>query len=447
MKLETLETRRDSSRGNSRASVVRSPSFLCLHRRRWNVALISILIISAMLRIVWGVVVPVHPVSDGYAYDVFARNLAKGIGYAWDPTHMTAHWPVGTSFIYSVLYRIFGFTYIPIVVFNVLVSLGTIWLSMTLARHWFDERVAIIAGFVFALWPSQIEFISVLGSELIFNFILLLWLAVWELAPLNRWPKVVLIGFLAAATCYIRPVALVLPVVFCSVEILRERKYLLPIARAAIILLTMALLIAPWSIRNTRLFGRFVQISTNGGVNFWEGNNPTGNGETEGLPPETAKMQEADRDIYLGNIAKAYVRQYPGRFVLRTLKKAVWLYDHETIGVHWNLSGLTERYGAQVILPLKLLNDLYWWLVLVLGLIGSGVLMVQRGIWASITSIPILMWLYFTALYAVFVVQDRYHFPTLPFIAMLAGVALNAFAQLRATQETPAVVTTSRERR
>jgi hypothetical protein len=412
------------------------------HWDRWNAVLISILTVSAILRILWAVAVPVHPVSDSYAYDVFAQNLAKGIGYAWGPENLTAHWPVGTSFIYSVLYRIFGFTYTPIVVFNVLISLGTIWLSMALARRWFNERVAIITGLVFTFWPSQIEFTSVLGSELIFNFSLLIWLAVWDLAPLNRWAKTFLIGFLAAATCYIRPVALVLPVVFCFVEFLRERKYLHPIARVAIVLLTMAVLIAPWSIRNTRIFGRFVQISTNGGVNFWEGNNPTSNGETEDLPPDAAKMQEADRDIYLGNIAKAYVRQYPGRFVIRTLKKAVLLYDHETIGVHWN-PGLTERYGDRVILPLKLLNDLYWWLILALGLIGSGVLVSQRGIWVAITSIPILMWLYFTALYAVFVVQDRYHFPALPFIAMLAGVALNAFAQRRAAQKAPAVVAAS----
>jgi hypothetical protein len=404
------------------------------YRDRWNATLVSILTISTILRILWAAAVPVHPVSDGYVYDVFATNLAKGVGYAWGPGNMTAHWPVGTSFIYSILYRIFGFTYIPIEVLNLTISIGTIWLSMVLARHWFNKRVAIITGLVFTFWPSQIEFISVLASELIFNFFLLIWVAVWQLAPLNRWAKAFLIGALAAATCYIRPVALILPVVFCFIEILREKNIFIPIARAAIIFLIMAVLIAPWSIRNTRLFGHFVQISTNGGVNFWEGNNPTGNGETEGLPPEAARMQEADRDVYLGNIAKAYVRQYPGRFVMRTLKKAVWLYDHETIGVHWN-PGLTEKYGDRIILPLKLLSDLYWWLVLVLGLIGLGVLVIQRGIWAAITSVPVLLWLYFTALYAVFVVQDRYHFPTLPFIAMLAGVALDALFQRRAIQK------------
>jgi hypothetical protein len=416
-------------------------------RDRWNAALISILTVSTILRTLWAVAVPVRPLSDCYVYDLFARNLATGIGYAWGPGKLTAHWPVGTSFIYSILYRIFGFTYTPILVLNLLISLGTIWLSMALARHWFNKEIAIITGIVFTFWPSQIEFTSVLGSELIFNFFLLIWLAVWELAPLNRWAKTLLIGVLAAATCYIRPVALLLPVVFCFIEIHRERKLLLPIARAAIIFLTMALLIAPWSIRNTHLFGHFVQISTNGGVNFWEGNNPTGNGTTENLPPETEKMQEADRDIYLGSIAKAYVRQYPGRFVVRTIKKVGLLYDHETIGIHWNSSGLTERYGDRVIFPLKLLNDLYWWLVLALALIGSIVLVIQRGIWAALISVPILVWLYFTALYAVFVVQDRYHFPTLPFIAMLAGVALNAFAQRRAIQKAHSVTVASLELR
>jgi hypothetical protein len=205
---------------------------------------------------------------------------------------------------------------------------------------------------------------------------------------------------------------------------LRERRIARPLAAAAVAFAVMAAAIAPWSIRNTRIFGHFVLISANGGENLWEGNHPGASGETEPMPAEALHMQEAERDTYLGNVAKAYIRAYPGRFVVRTLKKAVLLHSHETIGVHWNLPALEKAYGERAVWLLKLDSDVYWWIVLLLGLAGGCLLAWQRGIWAAITFPPIVLWGYFTALYSIMVVQDRYHFSSLPFIGMLAAFAL-----------------------
>ena len=399
---------------------------------RWRAqhkSLVNILALAFVLRLIWILLVPVQPISDSGVYDLLARNIANGTGFAWAPGVPTAHWPVGPAFVYAVFYWIFGLSYVPILIFHIVISLGTIWLSMLLAERWFNRTTAIFTGYIMALWPVQIEFTSVLASELIFNFLLVAWLAVWELVTINRWAKAILLGVIAAATCYIRPVGLLIPIILCVLEMIRARKILRPAVSTAIIFLVMAILIAPWSIRNTRIFGHFVQISTNGGVNLWEGNNPTGEGQTEAIPPDALRMQEADRDIYLGKIAKDYIKQYPGRFVVRTLKKAVWLNDHETIGVHWNILALVRLYGERVLLPLKIVSDIYWWVVLFFGLIGVCVVFAQRGIWEAATSVPIVMWCYFTALYSVFVVQDRYHFSSLPFIAILAGTALYALRE------------------
>jgi 4-amino-4-deoxy-L-arabinose transferase-like glycosyltransferase len=387
-------------------------------------AFASVLSVATALRIVWVFCVPVAPVSDSWAYDVLARNLARGIGYDWYRGNPTANWPVGTSFVYSIFYRLFGFTYTPIIFWNIVISLATIWLVMLLAERWFDRKVAIVAGYLLALWPVQIEFTSVLGSEMMFNVLILCWLAILELATWNRWAKVIAMGILAATTCYIRPVALLLPIVFCIREIILSRKLLTPLVSMTTIYLVMAVLIAPWSIRNTRTFGHFFLVSTNAGSNIWEGNNPGGNGETEDLPPEIKNMSEGQREIYLGNIAKTYIRQHPGLFIARTVKKAFLLYGHETIGVHWNLPSIVRIYGNRVFWVLKLISDLFWWAVLALGLWGAGVVFTRVGILSAILSFPILLWTYFTGVYSTTVVQDRYHFAAIPFIAILAAVAL-----------------------
>ena len=401
---------------------------------KWRIdtSFYPVLTLALLLRATWALAVRVSPVSDSYVYDLLARHLAHGIGYFWSPGVPTAYWPVGTSFLYSLLYRVFGQSYTPIVVLNIALSLATIWMSMVLAERWFGRRVAIVAGYLLALWPMQIEFATVLASELIFNFLMIATLVVWEspwsgaqrAASSRPWLKAIVIGLLAAAICYIRPVGLLLPVILYAITIHRERRFAAPAAHAALAMLIMAAAIAPWSLRNTHLFGRFILISDNGGANLWMGNHPGGDGGTVPVPDDTLKMHEAERDAYLGNVAKAYIRAYPGRFVLRTLRKAVQLHSHETIGVHWNLPTLETVYGTHTVTALKLLSDLYWWLVLLPALGGVMLLVRQHGLITALAMPPIVLWAYFTALYAIIVIQDRYHFPCLPFIAMLAAVAL-----------------------
>jgi Dolichyl-phosphate-mannose-protein mannosyltransferase len=394
-------------------------------------SLMIVLLVALVLRVIWAFIVPVVPLSDSYAYDVFARNLASGVGYAWAPGQLTAHWPVGTSFIYSLLYRGFGFTYIPIVVFNICISLATIWLTMTLAARWFGHQVAFTAGLLLAFWPAQIEFVSVLGSELIFNALLVTWLVIWDSMRSKPWVTGVILGVVAAATCYVRPTGLLIPVVLLILDVVRDRRIVDPTLKAALTVLIACLLIAPWSIRNTRLLGSFVQISTNGGVNFWEGNNPASDGSTVPLPAAVMNMNEALRDRYLSGVAAAYIREHPGKFIVRTLSKAARLYSHESIGVYWNKAGLESRFGYRVFTPLKVFSSFYWACALMLGLGGLISLVRQIGPVRALFQPAVTFWLYFTAVYAITVIQDRYHFAAVPFIALLGGLALDQLLSLR----------------
>jgi 4-amino-4-deoxy-L-arabinose transferase-like glycosyltransferase len=399
-------------------------------------SLFIVLLIALILRGIWAFLVPVVPLSDSYAYDTFARNLAAGNGYAWAPGHLTAHWPVGTSFVYSLFYRVFGFTYIPIVLFNICISLGTIWLTMVLATRWFSKQIAVTAGLLLACWPAQIEFVSVLGSELLFNALLMTWLFIWDSMRSKTWKAGLVLGVVAAATCYVRPTALLIPVVLLAIDVVRDRTLLRPIGKAVLTLLMVCLLIAPWSIRNTRLYGSFVHIATNGGVNFWEGNNPTTNGGTQSAPAETSNMNEAERDRYLGSVATAYIKEYPVKFVVRTLSKAVRLYSHESIGVYWNKDGLESRFGSRAFIPLKLFSSFYWACALMLGLGGLISLVRQVGPVRALFQPAVAFWLYFTAVYAITVIQDRYHFAAVPFIAMFGGLAIVQLWSLRVQRTT-----------
>ncbi len=396
---------------------------------------LSVLGLALIVRVAWALAVPVQPVSDSHVYDLLARHLADGLGFCFLPGQPTALWPVGTSFLYSLFYRLFGVSYVPIVVFNLFLSLVSLWLLMLLAERWFGRHLALVAGYLTALWPVQIEFTTVLASELIFNFLMLALLFLWESSRINPWLKAVLVGLLSAAAVYIRPVAFFFPLLLCIPGVFRSRRIFQPIGSMLLAFAILAAAIAPWSLRNLHTLGRLVPMSTNGGEDIWMGNNPTGPGKAQYLPPNALAMPEAARDIYLANLGKAYIRRHPGRFLVRSLHKTVWLYDHETIGVHWN-PAIQSRYGSRVFWLLKLASDLYWWAALALACGGLVLLLIRRGFGLFLTFPPLVFLLYFTALYSAILATDRYHYGCLPFLAMFAAYTLCAMRK-RAAEPVP----------
>jgi hypothetical protein len=381
------------------------------------------LVIAFFLRVFWAFAVPVVPVSDSDAYDVFAQNIASGYGFCWKPGELTAYWAVGASALYALIYSVFGHNYVPIVVLNIVVGLGTVALAMSLARRWLGPFPAVLTGWILALWPQMVEFTTILASELLFNFCVLL--AFW-LATMPGWkwlPRAVVAGIVLAAAVYIRPVALLLAPLIYLPEALNQKKLARAAAACTVSCVIMIALILPWSMRNLHVFDHFVLVSTNAGANFWMGNNPDTTGGYMPLP-ETGIANEAERDRYFSQKAWEYIRLEPLAFVTRTLKKTLMLHDRETIGIAWNEKGLEQRYGSGVLMPLKLINNPYWWLILVCAVYGLIMLFHQRTWLEFLTLPPLTAWAYFAALHGITVTGDRYHVPSDPFIAMLAAFAI-----------------------
>ncbi len=392
-----------------------------------------VLALALALRVAWAIAVPVVPESDCHAYDVFARNLAAGHGYCWQPDEGgTAYWPVGTSFLYSIVYRLFGFHYGPIVALNVLIGAAVVWLTAVLASRWFGQRTGLVAGLLMAVWPSQIEFTTVLASEVPFMACVCAALAVWYGGIGALGWRVLATGVLLAMAAYLRPTALLLPVVLGASQVARDGRPLRTGLAVIAMLALIAACIAPWSVRNTRLFGQRVLISTNGGTNTWMGNNPQTDGGYQPVPEMPPGTNEAQRDSILGGQAMQYIRARPFRFLWRSAVKLVRLHERETIGVKWNTKGLAQRYPQTVQTAIKWFGQVFWIGVLLLGLGGAFILFVHEGLWRGIMHPACLIWAYFSAVHAVTVIQDRYHFASIPFIAVLAASCIGAVRDRRA---------------
>jgi 4-amino-4-deoxy-L-arabinose transferase-like glycosyltransferase len=383
----------------------------------------SLVLLALVLRLAWVLVVPFRPISDPAAYDILARNLAAGIGYGFEPGQLSAYWPVGTSALYGFLYSIFGASEWPVVIANVLLGALATGLTAAMTEGWFGRRAGIIAGLLVAVWPSQIQFASVMASETPFIAALLLGLYVWTREKPGPVTRGVLAGLLFAAASYLRPQALLLPLLLAAAQVVREGRIRHATLLAAPAVLAMMAAILPWSMRNHGVFGRWVIISTNGGSNFWMGNHPGTTGEYEPEPAWTHGLSEVERDKRMGAEAWAYVKAEPVAFVKRTFRKLVKLHDRETIGIAWN-PAIVERAGPGAAKGLRIVSTGFWWLALLLGVSGAVFLLIRDGLRPWISSTPVMLWAYFAVSNAVIVVQDRYHFPSIPFIAALAAFAL-----------------------
>ena len=394
-------------------------------------AYVAVLGIAVALRVAWIAAVPVVPVSDSCRYDVFAQNLAAGEGYATE-SGPTAYWPVGPSFLFSLCYRLFGGEheqrFLPIAILNLVMGTASVALTMYIGRKWFSPRVGVVAGLLLALWPSQVQFTTVLNSETPMILFMLAALAIWMAPSQTLWLRAVLAGAFLAAASYMRPTALLLPLVFCIHPLLVRLGRIRTLAGAALMAGTMLILVLPWSVRNYRVFGQFVLISTNGGTNFWMGNNPKTTGGYQSPLPAGHFGSEVERDRELRDQALEYVRQDPWAFFKRTAVKAIRLHERESIGVVWNHKGLERCFRAlsptaqrTAIFGIKLLANGYWWAMLALALFGVVRLARQWPPLLWLTAPPVLLWAYFAAVHAVTVIQDRYHFAAIPFMATLAG--------------------------
>ena len=382
------------------------------------------LLAAVLVRLCWVALIPVRPMGDAVAYDVLARNLASGIGFGWGEQAPTAYWGVGAPWLYSWCFRIFGESLVPPALLNVTLSVGLVALTMDLCRRWYGTPAALRAGWLLALFPSQIEFTTLIVSEIPFTLLVLAAWRVWWTAHGPSLPRAAVSALLVAAACYVRPTGLLLPVVMAVAALASSASRRQVAAATAVLVLGVALLVAPWCARNTVRFGQPATMTTSFGINLWFGNNP----QTRGLymqPPPIDLVNEAQRDRHFRQEAVAYILAHPLRFVGRCGLKTVLLYERDTIGIGWNEDGVTERLGSGWLFPLKVLNQIAWMLFLIMAALGLAMWMRRRG-WKVLFSPPVLMILYVTLIHAVTVADHRYHFPCMPWLAMLAAAAFSA---------------------
>lgn len=410
-----------------------------LHFRWW---LAAILAVAFGLRLAAGVWwqqrlpegVP-FAFGDSEGYWELARTIARGQPYEYSPLQYKVFRTPGYPLALAPLFLVSSE---PPVLWGRIVSaaLGTLavggvaWLAALL----FDERTALVAAALAAVYPEAIASGVFILSEAPFCPLMLFTLAAWTIAWQATDPRCALgwaigAGVLAGLATLMRP-SFLLFVPFAGaigfvISIDRRKQARL----LGLMLVGICAAMTPWWIRNYSVAERFVPTSLQVGASLYDGLSPTAGGGSEMsfVPHFVAEQQAADAAaIDAGNPPHGLFEDRLDRrmqaasldWARNNPRRVLELAGIKLLRMWSPLPNAADFRGT----TLRLALALSFTPVMLLALVGAWRCL--RLDWPYV--LLVLPAVYFTLLHVVFVSSIRYRQPAMLTLIVLAAAVLVA---------------------
>jgi 4-amino-4-deoxy-L-arabinose transferase-like glycosyltransferase len=263
-------------------------------------ALVAIVLLGLGLRVgeAWDGRAPVY---DAAAYAAIAANLERGEGFSVgaEATQPSSNYSPGLPLLVAGIHELSGGVHerLARVVLAVLGTLSVLF-AYLLGRRWRAVGAGLVAALVVAVYPALLEYQGMLMSEplaatLLSGAVLALFWA-WDGEALARW---LLPGALLGALTLVRPeylgVAVLLALVVAisewspggspSVPSDSQARWRRALGGAAVLLAGLAVVVAPWTVRNAVALDRVVPVSTGGGQVLFAGTYLPSDGDPEAV--------------------------------------------------------------------------------------------------------------------------------------------------------------------
>lgn len=400
----------------------------------------EIFLLALFLRVGWILSAGTIQVSDFARYDRTAIEILEGgplVGYPWSAS--------GTPILAAAIYSIVG--YHPLVVLFLMGILGAFQAGLIYLlskRIWKNQTAAACSGLIFAIWPTQIIYSSLISSDLPFTmfFLLSIWfLVLWIEKPLLKFGFC--FGVMLGLSFWIRSISPVFFIagllIFLTYEsvIIRTRIFTIFVSSVGFVILIIPIMIlnnyylgflSPYP---SQVQGYNLVMGTNLG---WSGqNNPDDAEMITQLEKENGwqnPRNALNEDAYLRTIAIGRIQNDPERFMIMAIfikPTILWGNAEYTI---WSLS--QSRLSQFETIVYLLANSFYQPILifssLVLMVLGLGKFkrnstrgyLIHPGIFYMI-----LCGCGITLTHMIQETQPRYHYPLIPFLAILVGLGVD----------------------
>jgi hypothetical protein len=235
-----------------------------------------------------------------------ALNLASGRGYTFDfygtrtERPLVAFLPPLHPWLLALSLQ-FADAPLAYSVFQALLGTLTVGLLYLLATEMAGRRVGVLAAWGAALYPPHLLLVGQPHSTVLHACCLVaVLLAGWRLCKQPTGGRALVTGSLVGIFALGRPQMMAFaPIIVGWLWLNQVRGRRLWRSTLVLVLAAVAVVL-PWCIRNTLLFGRPTFLSTNGGVTFWNGNNPFTTGSAHDVYADKLAAYrgiERDRDL------------------------------------------------------------------------------------------------------------------------------------------------------
>ncbi|HJZ38607.1 MAG TPA: hypothetical protein VJ204_20215 [Solirubrobacterales bacterium] len=465
---------------------------------RWGIAaLVAIVLLGLGLRVgeAWD---GRAPVFDAAAYAAIARNLDEGHGFTVgaSATQPSSDYSPGLPLFVAGIYKVSGGVHerlarLVLALLGTLAVVFTYLIARRLAEPFTRPRpqpvalgnpegdkglrvygdgaipgravvAALIAALVVAIYPATIEYTGMLMTEPLAATLLagamlgIFWAG--DGAPLWRWavpgltlgalalvrPEYLAIGFLLAVLVLAQEHFKVRKQRLAEIAEAGERPPIWPrsLKVAAILVLGIVVVVAPWTARNAFALHRFVSVSTGGGQVLYSGTYLPSDGNPEkvgaGVVAEHPGLfgPHAVENLRLEQIlARLAESRYPGMEPDKALSKLgkaqlerdVIHHTGEYVGFLAKKVGRIWSHGPRAVMREPVWEALHW-VLLGLGLLGLGLLAYYRR-WEALMIGAVFLAI--TAISALLVASPRRVLVLIPLLSACAGAALAWIASQR----------------
>jgi 4-amino-4-deoxy-L-arabinose transferase-like glycosyltransferase len=372
---------------------------------------------------------------DNYYHIHWALNIADG-NILGDTTYFRAPFYV---YCLAVLYTLLGSSIWIARLFGVAAGLGSIVLTYLLGKRMFSHKVGLSAAAVYSVFPTVIYFETELLLDPLFTFLLLLsayLFMLWLDSGLKRFSF--LSGLFLGLAAITRPTALVLfPILLPAVFILRK-----PVSRryktAALFIVGTTLVVTPIFIRNCIIASDPVLIASQGGINFYIGNNDSADGISAVMPAPLGHNwrledvthiaeRERGRELRPGEVSTfwfergmRWIRNNPLMFAGLFLKKLHYNFSNREVSNNRSLPSFFTR------IPILRYNPLSFGLIFPLAVVGAAFAF-RRSVKVKLLCLILIGYVLLTAL---FFFNSRFRLPLIPYYVILATFAVFALTDV-----------------
>ena len=405
--------------------------------KRTGLALAALFLLALGLRLAWIAYADPSPrdgrFDDSLWYDVSAQTIAHGQGYIFFDGAPTAIWPVGYPAFLAAVYRVTDDSVLSAKVANAFLGALTVVGVYFLGRLVIGPRAGWAAALILTFFPNQVFFSTLVMSEILSAFLLLLVLLAVAYLTLNRerarWWGAAIVGVLIGLTAMVRGEFML----FFLVPLLPWRLVLGSWRRAlgylGVAFVAMALVLTPWTARNTDRLGYPVVGATGAIANFlaghWSGADGAATfGAERSILEQYKELPNPAHEVavYKAEIRKgvAWAVRHPWDEVTLVPRKLYHLYRADDPAMLW-----TQNHpvlGEEQVDWFGTIANGYYYVV-------GGWILLSLPIWWSLRDprrlLLIMSLAYFSFIFGVVFVGDlRYHFALVPVGTVLASPAL-----------------------